>query len=59
MTPKDFFDLVKSMRLQQKKYFKERSNDVLRKSKALEKQVDDEIARVERVMNEKKQGRLF
>lgn len=59
MTPKDFFDLVKSMRLQQKEYFKTRSNDVLRKSKALEKQVDDEIARVERVMNEKKQGRLF
>lgn len=59
MNAKEFFGLVKEMRLQQKEYFKTRSSDVLRKSKALEKRVDDEIERVEKVMNEKKQGRLF
>lgn len=59
MNAKEFFGLVKEMRLQQKEYFKTRSSDVLRKSKALEKRVDDEIERVEKVMNEKKQGCLF
>lgn len=59
MNAKEFFGLVKEMRLQQKEYFKTRSSDVLRKSKALEKRVDDEIARVEKVMGEKKQGCLF
>lgn len=59
MNAKEFFGLVKEMRVQQKEYFKTRSSDVLRKSKALEKRVDDEIERVEKVMNEKKQGRLF
>lgn len=59
MNAKEFFSLVKEMRLQQKEYFKTRSSDVLKKSKALEKRVDDEIERVEKVMNEKKQGCLF
>lgn len=59
MNAKEFFGLVKEMRVQQKEYFKTRSADVLRKSKALEKRVDDEIERVEKVMNEKKQGCLF
>ena len=59
MNAKEFFGLVKEMRTQQKEYFKTRSSDVLRKSKALEKRVDDEIERVEKVMNEKKQGCLF
>lgn len=59
MNAKEFFGLVKEMRLQQKEYFKTRSSDVLKKSKALEKRVDDEIERVEKVMNEKQQGCLF
>ena len=59
MNAKEFFGLVKEMRFQQKEYFKTRSSDALRKSKALEKRVDDEIERVEKVMNEKKQGCLF
>ena len=59
MNAKEFFSLVKEMRLQQKEYFKTRSSDALKKSKALEKRVDDEIERVEKVMNEKKQGCLF
>lgn len=59
MNAKEFFGLVKEMRLQQKEYFKTRSSDVLKKSKALENRVDDEIERVEKVINEKKQGCLF
>lgn len=56
MNAKDFFGLVKEMRLQQKEYFKTRSSDVLKKSKALEKRVDDEIARVERILSEREKN---
>lgn len=59
MNAKEFFSLVKEMRHEQKEYFKTRSVEVLRKSKALEKRVDDEILRVERVLSEQKQGELF
>ena len=58
MTAKDFFNLVEQMRQNQKDYFKTRSTESLRKSKELEKQVDDEIARVNRIMSEK-QMNLF
>lgn len=58
MTPKEFFDLVKEMRSLQKEYFKTRSAEVLRKCTPLEKQVDTEIARVEKIMNDK-QMKLF
>lgn len=58
MTPKEFFDLVKEMRSLQKEYFKTRSTEVLRKCTPLEKQVDTEIARVEKIMNDK-QMKLF
>lgn len=56
MNAKEFFGLVKEMRLQQKEYFKTRSSDVLKKSKALEKRVDDEIARVERILSEREKN---
>ena len=56
MNAKAFFGLVKEMRLQQKEYFKTRSSDVLKKSKALEKRVDDEIARVERILSEREKN---
>lgn len=56
MNAKDFFGLVKEMRLQQKEYFKTRSSDVLKKSKALEKRVDDEISRVERILSEREKN---
>lgn len=59
MNAKEFFGLVKEMRFTQVEYFKTRSSASLKKSKALEKRVDDEIARVEKVLNEKKQGCLF
>ena len=53
MTARDFFDLVTEMRKNQKDYFKTRSTEALRKSKELEKQVDDEIARVNKIISEK------
>ncbi len=56
MNAKEFFGLVKEMRLQQKEYFKTRASDVLKKSKALEKRVDDEIARVERILSEREKN---
>ena len=59
MNAKEFFGLVKEMRFAQIEYFKTRSSDSLKRSKALEKRVDNEIERVEKVMNEKKQGCLF
>lgn len=58
MTAKDFFKLVEQMRQNQKDYFKTRSTESLRKSKELEKQVDDEIARVNKIMSDK-QMNLF
>ena len=53
MTAKDFFKLVEQMRQNQKDYFKTRSTESLRRSKELEKQVDDEIARVNKILSEK------
>lgn len=53
MTAKDFFNLVEQMRKNQIDYFRTRSTESLRKSKELEKQVDDEIARVNKIMKEK------
>lgn len=58
MTAKDFFKLVEQMRQNQKDYFKTRSAESLRRSKELEKQVDDEIARVNKIMSDK-QMNLF
>lgn len=58
MNARDFFNLVTEMRQNQKDYFKTRSTESLRKSKELEKQVDDEIARVNKIMSDK-QMELF
>lgn len=46
MTPKEFFDLVTSMRKFQKEFFKTRNSDAFHKSIELEKKVDKEINRV-------------
>lgn len=51
MTAKEFFDLVAEMRTAQKCYFKFRTMNYLNQSKKLEKQVDDEIRRVERIVS--------
>lgn len=46
MNPRTFFEKVALMREAQKDYFRTRSRDALRKSKALEAELDREIERV-------------
>ena len=62
MKPKEFFDKVSELREAQKEYFKTRSNAALNRSKALEKEIDAEISRVNAVMSKRPhpvQGNLF
>ena len=59
MTAREFFDLVSDMRLKQKEYFCTRSTSVLNESKALERLVDTEILRVNEIMNDNKENKLF
>lgn len=59
MDAKTFFKLVATMRDKQKEYFRTRSQSALRESKALEKRVDDEIKRVENVLQERREPNLF
>ena len=49
-----FFRKVEAMRAAQKEYFSTRSKDVLIESKSLEKEIDDEIERVNKVLEEYK-----
>lgn len=58
MDPRKFYELVVRMRRAQKEYFKTRSSVSLMASKRLEKEVDGEIERVERIMRER-QKNLF
>lgn len=44
MKANEIIDLVAEMRAAQREYFRTRDHEVLRKSKALEKRVDTEIA---------------
>ena len=53
MNSRDFFDMVCRMRKAQKSYFKTRGRDVLNMSKEIEKQVDEEINRVNSVLAKK------
>ena len=59
MSPKEFFDKVVKMRAAQKEYFKFRSTTSLNTSKRLEKEIDDEIARVQKIEEERRSPRLF
>lgn len=62
MKPRAFFDKVSEMMEAQKEYFKTRSSAALNRSKALEKEIDDEIARVNAILNKRPQvvqGNLF
>ena len=54
-----FIKKVEVMRTTQKNYFKFRDPTLLRKSKALEKEVDDEIAAYYKEEAEKAQGSFF
>lgn len=50
MNSRDFFDKVALMRQLQKEYFKTRSKTVLEQCKAVEKEVDVEIKRVNAIL---------
>lgn len=50
MDPKAFFNKVALMRQAQKEYFRTRSQEALRKSKALESEIDKEITRVNNLL---------
>lgn len=51
MDARQFFERVKIMRHFQKEYFKTRSRTALQQSKALEREIDEEIDRVNRLLN--------
>lgn len=59
MNSKQFFDRVSYMRRLQKEYFQTRLSAVLRQCKQVEKEVDNEIERVNKLVNEKQQPKLF
>lgn len=62
MNHREFFDKVSEMREAQKEYFRTRSSAALNRSKALEREVDNEISRVGKVLAGKKepvQAELF
>lgn len=50
MNSREFFEKVALMRRMQREYFKTRSSAVLGKSKALEREVDAEIERVNAIL---------
>lgn len=54
-----FYKLVVALRNKQKEYFRTRTQSALRESKALEKRVDDEIGRVNQILNNKREPNLF
>lgn len=66
MNPKEFYDTVVAMREAQKEYFRTRYPESLKKSRALETEIDREIKRVQQLEREKAraeaeklQGSLF
>jgi hypothetical protein len=52
MTPEQFFYKVEAMRQAQKSYFATRDPDILRKSRALEAEIDKEIKRTRQIKAE-------
>lgn len=53
MNPREFFDKVSLMRKAQKEYFRTRSSRALTDSRRLEKEIDAEIERANKVMAER------
>lgn len=53
MNPREFFDKVSLMRKAQKEYFRTRSSRALTDSRRLEKEIDAEIERANKVMTER------
>lgn len=58
MNAKEFYNKVKEMREAQRNYFKYRTKQLLEQSKSLERAIDDEIKRVEKIKLDKQQPRL-
>lgn len=58
MSPKEFFNKVCRMRKAQKEYFRTRSGRALADSKRLEKEIDDEIERVNKVVEAKNNPKM-
>lgn len=58
MNAKEFHDAVVKMREAQKEYFKYRLSSDLNKSKRLEKEIDDEIKRVNKALENKGQLKI-
>lgn len=58
MDAKSFFDKVCRMRKAQKEYFRTKSGRALNESKQLEREIDAEIERVNRVMAEKQNPKM-
>lgn len=54
MTSKEFFYKVTALRHYQREYFATRSKEALTQAKELEKEIDAEIARVNRILEQKK-----
>ena len=59
MDAKQFFKRVSYMRKLQKEYFQTRSSTVLRQCKQVEKEIDDEIERANKIVAEQQQPKLF
>ncbi len=66
MNPKEFFDKVVELREAQREYFRTRLPEALRKSKAIEADIDREIKRVQQIQKDREraeaerlQGSLF
>lgn len=56
MNSREFFNKVAFMRQLQKEYFKTRSKSVLSECKAIEREVDTEIRRVNAIIQTKEQN---
>ncbi|MBD5204993.1 MAG: hypothetical protein HDS84_01250 [Bacteroidales bacterium] len=54
MTSKEFFYKVATLRYYQREYFATRSKEALTQAKELEKEIDAEIARVNLILEQKK-----
>ena len=56
MNSKDFFNKVALMRRLQKEYFKTRSKSILSECKAIEREIDTEIKRVNAILQTNEQN---
>ncbi len=56
MNSKDFFNKVALMRRLQKEYFKTRSKSILSECKAIEREIDTEIRRVNAILQTNEQN---